>query len=381
MKRFDDLFTPLASPDRKIEPHEHVLNQIRSLDGERHDARAWLFMNQLNDAEAGNIGNIVPEQGNVSAIGGEPLPPPPPAVVPPVRPDPANVNIVNEYNSFNLANVTPPIAPKWKMSETLLDDFHKFKQSCQCIFDGPMCHITSGKVKTSMLLIWAGPDGEDIYENFNLLPHQKYDVDYVLRRFEECCEPICNFRMARFKFSKVYQHNGESVDIFYNRILKTARQCEFPDRDDHIIGAIIFRTNCVKVQDKLLQTPKTLSLQQCLSVVQHYELLKLHIQQIRPDKNINYLRQCHSGKKKGQRTQSNAGQSNQNQRGCSQPCSRQGQNQIQQKSTLLHRNQCFGCGQDHHQDKSKCPAFGKTCHKCGRSNHLWQDSLQEIIQI
>ena len=129
MKQFDDLFTPPTSPDREVEPHEHVLNQIRSLDGERHNARAQLFMNQLNDAEAGNVGSIVPEQGDVSAIGGEPLSPPPPAGVPPGRNDPVNVNIVNEYNSFNLANVTPPIAPKWKMSDTLLDDFHKFKHS------------------------------------------------------------------------------------------------------------------------------------------------------------------------------------------------------------------------------------------------------------
>ena len=83
--------------------------------------------------------------------------------------------------------------------------------------------------------------------------------------------------LVRFKFSKVYQYNGESVDVFYNRILKTAIQCEFPDVDDHIIDAIIFGTNCVKAQDKLLQTPKTLSLQQCLSVVQHYESLKLNI--------------------------------------------------------------------------------------------------------
>ena len=101
--------------------------------------------------------------------------------------------------------------------------------------------------------------------------------------------------MARFKFSKVSQHNGETVDIFYNRILKIPRQCEFPDMDDHIIDAIIFGTNCIKAQDKLLQTPKTLTLQQCLSVVRHYESLKLHIQQIRPDKSIEYLRRCHSG--------------------------------------------------------------------------------------
>ena len=123
-------------PEREIEPHEHVLNQIRSLDGERHDTRAQLFMNQLNDTEAGNIGNVIPEQG---VIGGQIDPPPPQAGAPPLPPasplparqDPTNVNIVNEYNSFNLTNVTPPIAPKWKTSETLLDDFHKFKHSYQ----------------------------------------------------------------------------------------------------------------------------------------------------------------------------------------------------------------------------------------------------------
>ena len=55
--------------------------------------------------------------------------------------------------------------------------------SCQQIFDGPMCHITSGKVKTSMLLIWARPDGEDIYKNFNLPPHLRHDVDHVFKLF------------------------------------------------------------------------------------------------------------------------------------------------------------------------------------------------------
>ena len=96
--------------------------------------------------------------------------------------------------------------------------------------------------------------------------------------------------MARFKFSKVSQHNGETVDTFYNRILKIVRQCEFPDMADCIIDAIIFGTNCIKAQDKLLQTCKTLTLQQCLSVVRHYESLKLHIQQIRLDKSVDYLR-------------------------------------------------------------------------------------------
>ena len=90
------------------------------------------------------------------------------------------------------------------------------------IFDGPMCHITSGKVKTNMLLIWAGPDGEGIYDSFNLRPDQANDVGHVLQRFEEFCEPICNFRAARYKFTKVSQCQGEAIDAFYNRILKLA---------------------------------------------------------------------------------------------------------------------------------------------------------------
>ena len=72
--------------------------------------------------------------------------------------------------------------------------------------------------------------------------------------------------------------------------LKLARQCDFSDMNDRMIDAIIFGTSCIKAQDKLLQTPKMLSLQQCLTVCRHYESLNLHIQQIRPDKHVEYLK-------------------------------------------------------------------------------------------
>ena len=81
-------------------------------DGDRQDARAQQFINQFQTEGQ--------EQG---AVGGHP-----PQDVPPVNPaNPANFQIVNEYNSFNLANTTPPIAPKWKQPDNLLDEFRKFK--------------------------------------------------------------------------------------------------------------------------------------------------------------------------------------------------------------------------------------------------------------
>ena len=68
-----------------------------------------------------------------------------------------------------------------------------------------MAHITSGKVKTNMFLIWCGPDGEDIYDSFELEEHEMYNTDHIMDQFELYCEPICNFHAARYKFQQVSQ--------------------------------------------------------------------------------------------------------------------------------------------------------------------------------
>ena len=60
------------------------------------------------------------------------------------------------------------------------------------IFDRPMAHISSSKVKTNMFLIWAGPNSEDIYKNLHLTLSQ-YDLDVIFEAFERYCKPICNF--------------------------------------------------------------------------------------------------------------------------------------------------------------------------------------------
>ena len=101
------------------------------------------------------------------------------------------------YAFFNLQNITTPVPPKWKDNDNILGEYKKFHQSCQRIFNGPMAHITSGKVKTNMFLIWCSPDGEDIYDNFELEEHEMYDINHIMEQFELYCEPICNFHAAR----------------------------------------------------------------------------------------------------------------------------------------------------------------------------------------
>ena len=99
---------------------------------------------------------------------------------------------------LNLQNINALVPPKWKHNNHILEEYKKFRCSCQRIFDGLMAHVTSGKVKTNMFLIWCGPDGEDIYDNFELTEDEMFDIDYGMEQFELYCEPICNFHAAIF---------------------------------------------------------------------------------------------------------------------------------------------------------------------------------------
>ena len=167
------------------------------------------------------------------------------------------------HASFNLQNISAPVPPKWKHNDHILEEYKKFCHSCQCIFDGPMAHVTSGKIKTNMLLIWCGPNSEDIYDNFQLDDDEMYDIGYVMEQFELYCEPTCNFRAARYKFCQVSQCENEMMNAFYHHIQKFCVQCQFSDKEC-LVYAIICGTKVKKAREKLLQMPKHLTLCDCL---------------------------------------------------------------------------------------------------------------------
>ena len=98
------------------------------------------------------------------------------------------------------------------------------------------------------------------------------------------------------------QASNETLDSFYNWISKLAKQCQFNPLGEksRLIDAIIYGTSDVKAQEKLLQTPKSLTLDQCLNICRHYESLKLHLDTIKP-KLIEYLQKHHNkSRKQGQ---------------------------------------------------------------------------------
>ena len=77
-----------------------------------------------------------------------------------------------------------------------------------------------------MFLIWCGPDSEDIYDNFQLDDDEMYDIN-CYGTLKLYCEPICNFRAARYKFRQVSQCENETTNAFYHHIQKLCVQCQY----------------------------------------------------------------------------------------------------------------------------------------------------------
>ena len=180
------------------------------------------------------------------------------------------------------------------------------------------------------------------------------------------------FRAARFKFTKVSQHQGETIDTFYNRILKLSWQCEFSDPDERLINAIIFGTNCVKAQDKpITDSPNAESstMLNCVFItmrVLSYIFSKLDlISMLSSSDDVILLRK-------------NRGFNHNRMKQISVMIKKELEPEWESdwstvtfiSRQILPSNKCIGCGCDQHNScPCECPAWGQTCRKCNRPNH------------
>ena len=204
--------------------------------------------------------------------------------------------------------------------------------------------------------MWCRPDGEDIYEGFNLQVHQQYELELIWSLFDRHCELISNFCAARWKFRTVAQAPSQTRDTFYNRILKLAKQCQFEpvEEKSRLIDAIIYGTSITKAQEKLSQTPITLTLDQCLAICRHYESLKYHLEMIKP-RTVEYLQKRHS-KSKGR------GQGSPPHQSTPKPGKGRGNN------PTPGRSECSNCSKVHHGNV--CPVRRFVCYGCNKRGHF-----------
>ena len=245
--------------------------------------------------------------------------------------------IVEKCSSTNLAK-------KWDIWK---EDFNLFVAASG---------ITNNEQKKALLLHVAGKEVREIYR---AIPETSGD-DFaeVVKKLDDYFKPKKNLSYERYMFKKAVQQEGEDAASYITRLRTLAESCEYQqiaiEIKDHFIASCL----SVKLR-KLLLKEGNLTLEKLQEVARGEETAIEQARQIEKDKQetVNKTKEVNSLKPQRQY---------QNQR----------QYRSQRQSNFREKgknrdSKCFKCGDAFVQGHLKnCKAIGKTCFKCGKSNHL-----------
>jgi hypothetical protein len=150
-------------------------------------------------------------------------------------------------------------------------------------------NITDATQKRALLLHYAGPDVDDIFET---LPNTSEDIDY--KKAVECLNtyfvPKVNMVYEEYQFRQAKQRSSENLASYHTRLRQLAKHCGFADVDKEIRTQIVF--SCTSHKHRLRALREDLSLTVLLEAGRVAEITDRQARDIRPtstDKSVNAL--------------------------------------------------------------------------------------------
>ncbi len=252
--------------------------------------------------------------------------------------------------SNDLSGIRPPNF-NWD-SHDLPQEFKNFQRYCKLLLTTPTYKGRENCEKVNYILLWMGPAGVDIFDNWShLTADDKKDPDKVWDAFEQYFEPKSNYRLARFQLRDMKQRDSESIDSFITRLRAQAQKCNFTTgtEDDNLIDQLIKGVAHDEVRKRLLsQDPKDLTMDKCVDYARTFEATATQLQQLAGTATVAAVRQ-----KQPPRHPRNYGNQQK-------PSSRQ--------ATQGKAKKCFFCGGEPHK-RDECPAKDQMCNKCHNKGH------------
>ena len=204
--------------------------------------------------------------------------------------------------------------------------------------------------KTATFLSAIGEEALEIYEGMTFEPPETSKVlDSVVQKFEEFCIGQTNETFERYVFNSRSQKEDESIDHYVSALRTLAKTCNFCQclHDSLLRDRIVLGVKEPALRKKLLQERK-LTLEKAIDICKSGETTAQHLKDLAAakDPNVNEVHTLkHRSEKKLRRDPKGV-------------------------------KKCKYCGGTHELKREKCPAYGKTCGKCGRSNHFAKVCMQ-----
>lgn len=222
-------------------------------------------------------------------------------------------------NVLNLSTSNP--AEEWKLFRAAYENYE----------------IASGleekvlKIRLANLLAIIGTEGFQLYNALPLTADDKSSIMKLLDALEEHISPQTNTIHQRFLFHIAKQEEFEPIDQYILRLRKLVSTCNYGGVASEMIrDKIVFGIRNDALRHKLL-TRADLTLAIAISECQLAEAT---------------AQQVHDMKHEDTR------------------------NDVVNKVRGNQYSKCSHCGGSHERDRNKCPAFGKSCNVCKKSNHF-----------
>ena len=217
-------------------------------------------------------------------------------------------------------------------------EWEKFLQSWKCYEVATDLSSATEAKKIAILLTIIGSEGMALYNTFEWNNDAEKTVESILKKFESFCSPRRNETFERHIFMSCKQEMSEDVMTYMVKLKNLAESCEYGVMRDSIIRDVfILGLNNDTIRESLLRD-NDLTLERAIDTALSFQEARNRIGKLRSgteDNDINKL----NGK----------------------------ENEFQNEmGTIL----CKFCNQRHVRNRLKCPAWKKTCNKCGSKNHF-----------
>ena len=215
----------------------------------------------------------------------------------------------------------------------------------------------SEKVRCSILLHVIGKDAQEVYQSLHFEDSEKDQFDVLIKKFDDVFLPKVNIAYERFRFNTAVQKAGQLYDSYFTELRNLASSCDFGVIKDSLIrDRIIVGINSRHLQERLLQADD-LTLKKAMEICKASEIAQAQAADIKhtetdSDKAVEKVR-----------AESSSFSPNQ-----PQIQRRGGQRFNRGARSRTDNEQCTYCGMTH--NRGQCPAYGKSCDKCGANNHF-----------
>ena len=259
------------------------------------------------------------------------------------------------------SNALPVPAPLEIHDTNAADKWRKFLAAWENYALATELDAKPQAVQVATLLTVIGEDGREVHSTFRDWAQDGDDrrILPVLKKFAEYCQPQKNVPFERYKFNKRMQESGEPYEQYKTALRKLSEACEFDTITPNEIlrDRLIFGIHDTKVRERLLRE-NNLTLAKtdeiCRAAESMTEQMRIVGQSSSSATSVHALRQAVGQKKRVKKKETS--------------------HTTKSEAT----KECWNCGRQHgRESKELCPAFGKTCDCCGKSNHFAKKCRQK----